>query len=160
MGSPTRIRRHQRRQPPGYLALLIALTLVLAGASLPTHAAPGTVVHTLKGKMANDPNSRVKVRVVVRNRDPKRLKGLEFSNLDAFCDEDPAGQLTGKAGKNLGPGVEFDNSVRWVSFPRNPSRQVNLVGKLRRHGKKLTGRLEVFSNTTCANAGGKVTLRK
>jgi len=142
---------------------LVAAVAVCLGAILavaPASASAGRVVHTLKGKMANDPNSRVKVKVVVRNGDPKRLKGLEFKNLDAFCDDPPAGELSGKAGKNQGPGVEFDNSVRWVSFPANPSRHVNLVGKLRRHGRKLTGRLEVFSNTICANAEGRVTLRK
>jgi hypothetical protein len=47
-----------------------------------------------------------------------------------------------------------------VSFPANPPRQVNMVGKLKRRGRKATGRLEVGSNESCANTDDRVTLRK
>jgi hypothetical protein len=144
-------------------AWIAALTACVAVAAVSTAAAARTegAVHKLKGKMAGDANSAVSVKVVVRNGDPRRLKELEFKRLDAFCGDDPAGELSGKGGRNLGPGVEFDNSFNWFSFPQQPApRQVNMFGKLRREGKKLGGRLEVLSNSTCANAQGRVTLRK
>lgn len=139
---------------------LAAVCLAVGLLAVPSTAAAGRVVHTLKGGIAGDANARVKMKVVVRNGDPRRVKGLSYRNLDADCNGTPAGQLSGSAGRNLGPGVEFDNSFRWVSFPANPPRQVNMVGKLKRRGRKATGRLEVGSNESCANTDDRVTLRK
>ena len=46
-----------------------------------------------------------------------------------------------------------------MSYPANPSRYVNMFGKVRRRGA-ITATLEIFNNDFCSNAKGKVRLRK
>ena len=135
----------------------IVLGLVIAGLALPAGASAARTTYTLKGKVDGDANSRVSVKVVVRNGQPQRLKGLTYRNLDSDC---AAGELSGSGGKNLGASVEFNNSFRWVSYPQGGSRHVNMYGKVRRRGRRITATLEVFDNENLCDAKGKVTLRK
>jgi hypothetical protein len=140
-----------------------ALVLLPAGAD-----AAKTKSHKLEGRMVGDPNSRVSMTVVTRRGDPKRVKRLRYRNLDTFCDlddevgfETPVGDRSGSAGRNIGPGVELDNSFRWVSFPEDPPRQVNVVGKVKRRGKKVTGTIEVLDNEApVCQAEGRFTATK
>jgi hypothetical protein len=123
--------------------------------------------HRLEGPVAGDANASVAISVVVKNGEPRKVKGLRYENLDKFCDQDdevgyetPAGETSGSAGKNIGPGIESDNSFRWVSNPSDPARSVNIVGKVKQHGKKVTGLLEVFFNDEPCKAEGKFTATK
>ena len=136
--------------PPAAIALLLVLTLAAPAVS---GKGKNAKVHELSGKIAGDANAKVSLEVVVRNREPRKVRNLVYKNIDTFCDQDaevgfetPVGDRSGKGGKNLGPRVEFDNSFRWVSNPDNPSRTINIVGKVKRRGKKVTGLLEVYFN--------------
>jgi hypothetical protein len=131
------------------LAVLIAIAaVVFAGAAI-----AATKTHKLAGPVEGDANAKVKIQVVVKNGDPKRVKKLTYTNLDTFCDNDDevgfetaVGDRSGSAGKNLGPKIEADKSFRWVSYPTDPDRTVNVVGKVKPSGKKASGLLEVFFN--------------
>ena len=141
--------------------LVLVGCALLAALALPGTALGAARTYTLKGKVEGDANSAVSVKVVVVSGKPRRLKGLTYRNLDANCDGSPTGELSGSAGRNVGPsGFEFDGSFRWVSYPANPSRNVNMFGKVRRRGRLITATLEVFNNDFCSNAKGKVRLRK
>jgi len=141
---------------------LVVLAVIVAA---PGVAAAAKVTHTLEGAMVGDANSSVKLKVVVKNGEPSKVKALTYENLDAFCNEDgttitPAGELSGNAGKALNRRVEFDNSFNWFSNPADPSRRVELFGKLKQKGKKAVGTIGVFANDTCAAAKGQVKLAK
>jgi hypothetical protein len=149
--------------------LLVAGALVTVALLLPAGAdAAKKKSHKLEGRMSGDPNSSISITVVTRGGDPKRVKRLRYRNLDTFCDlddevgfETPAGDRSGSAGRNIGPGIEFDNSFRWVSFPQVPPRQVNVVGKVKRRGKKVTGTIEVLDNEVpVCQAEGRFTASK
>jgi hypothetical protein len=124
------------------LALWLAITAIAGGAT-----------HKLDGKVNGDSNGTVSLQVVVRDGKPKKVKKLEYENLDTFCDQDdavgfetPVGDRSGKAGRNVGPSIEANRSFRWVSYPDDPPRQVNVVGKVKRRGTKVEGKIEVFFN--------------
>lgn len=139
--------------------VLICCALMVAFA-LPGTALGATTTYTLKGKVEGDANSVVSVKVVVVNGKPRRLKGLAYRNLNASCDGSPTGEVSGFAGKNLGPSIELGGSFRWVSYPTDPSRFVNMFGTVRRRGRLITATLEVFNNDACSNAKGSVRLRR
>jgi hypothetical protein len=154
------VRHGRRRLAAPVLAAALAVAL-----ALPTGAA--AKVYTLNGKVKGDSNSDVSVKVVVRNGEPQRLKGLTYRNLDATCNVDgtttvPAGELSGTGGKNVGPSVEVDNSFRWVSYPDDGARYVNMFGNLKKGGRLIKATLEVYDNdpAVCAAAKGTVTLRQ
>ena len=139
--------------------LAVGGIVVLAVAAATAYAAKTT--YELEGPVEGDANARVSLKVVVKDGKPRAVKGLRYENLDTFCDQDaevgyetPAGERSGSAGKNEGPRIESDNSFRWVSYPSDPSRSVNVVGKVKRHGKKVTGLLEVFFNEEPCKAEG------
>lgn len=126
-------------------------------------------VRTLKGKVVGDENSAVSVKVVLKNGKPKRLKGLTYTNLDAYCDPDGSfgpqapeyvGEVSGSAGKNLGPRIEVGGYFDWFSYPESPSRQVTFAGRLKNGGKKAVGDIGVFNNESCENAQGQAKLTK
>jgi hypothetical protein len=140
------------------LAVLIAIAaVVFAGAAI-----AATKTHKLAGPVAGDANAKVKIQVVVKNGEPRKVKKLTYKNLDTFCDHDDevgfetaAGDRSGSAGKNLGPKIESDGSFRWVSYPTDPDRTVNVIGVVKQKGKKVGGLLEVFFNDfpTCKAEG-------
>jgi hypothetical protein len=147
--------------PPIGIAAVFLLVVALA---LPAAATAAKKTFKLSGPVAGDANAEVEISVTVKNGKPKKVKKLSYENLDAYCDlddevgyETPDGERSGSAGVNVGPPVEADRSFRWVSFPEDPSRQVNVVGKVKRRGKKVTGFLEVFFNETPCKAEGDFT---
>ncbi|MGH2987271.1 MAG: hypothetical protein ACRDLO_11390 [Solirubrobacterales bacterium] len=132
------------------LSAACAITLALA---LAITAIAGGVTHKLEGNVDGDSNGTIRLQVVVKDGKPKKVKKLEYENLDTFCDQDdavgfetPVGDRSGNAGRNVGPSIEANRSFRWVSYPEDPSRQVNVIGKVKRRGNKVNGKIEVFFN--------------
>jgi hypothetical protein len=123
----------------------------------------------LKGKVVGDANSDVSVKVVLRNGKPKRLKGLTYKNLDAYCDPDGSlgpqdpqfvREVSGSAGTNRNPRIEVGGYFNWFSYPDNPSRQGTFAGRLRNRARKAVGKIFVGNNESCENAQGRAVLVK
>ncbi len=142
-------------------------TMVLLGGlgalALCLPAAAIAATKTYKGKMVGDTNSSVILEAKVKNGKPTKVTGLKYKNLDAVCNEDgstvtPAGELSGKAGKNQNPRVEFNNAFNWFSYPTG--RTVQLPGRFKDRGRKVVGTIGVFDNVNCAAAEGKVKLSR
>jgi hypothetical protein len=142
----------------------------LVGALLLAATAPADIqARTLKGTVVGDENSAVSIKVVLKNGKPKRLKGLTYENLDAYCDPDGSfgpqapeyvGEVSGSAGRNRGPRIEVGGYFDWFSYPESPSRQVTFAGRLKNGGKKAVGNIGVFNNESCENAEGRAVLLK
>jgi len=148
----------------------------LVGALAAPAAAPAAVhVYKVTGTVHAEGvpgTGTMSVKVVVKNGEPKRLRNLTYKNLPARCNVSdvplqpqyvPAGALSGSGGANVGGGLEFDRSFRWVSYPSNPPRYVNMLGKVSGNGTRIfKGRIEVFNNTpgACQAAVGTFTARK
>jgi len=158
-----------------YLSTRRLITPCVLAAALILPAAAPAKINRLKGTVHAEgvPGTGiVRVHVKVgRNGAPKRVTKVVYKNLDARCNVgdletpvyQPAGEVSGNAGKNRGPGIEFDRSFRWVSYPKAASRYVNVLGKLNRRGTKIRkGRIEVGNNApgACQLAVGTFTARK
>ena len=153
------------------IGLVCALAATVA---LPGAASAGKVTHKLSGKMVDeatstaDANSKVTVKVVVKNGKPKALKGLIFQNLNGYCRDEPESPLyfvnefSGTGGKNQNPRIEVGNLFNWFSYPTDPPRSVEFFGKIKNNGKKILANLNVYNNTVgqCSFAKGKVKLTK
>jgi hypothetical protein len=156
------------------MRLGLVCVLALAILAVPASAGAATVTHTLSGKMVDeatsetDANSKVTVKVVVRNGKPVRLKALAFRRLNGYCrDEagDPlyfVGQFGGVGGRNRNPRIEVGNLFNWFSYPSNPPRRVEFFGKIRNRGQRIVANLNVYNNTPgqCSFAKGRVRLTK
>jgi hypothetical protein len=151
------------------VGMAIVAALLLA---VPASASAAKATHKLTGKMVDeansttDANSKVSVKVVVKNGEPKRLKALKFDNLNGYCRDEMDGPLyfvnefSGRGGRNLNRRIEINNIFNWFSNPETPSRRVEFYGKIKNSGKRITATLNVFNNTECSFAKGKVTLTK
>jgi hypothetical protein len=159
------MRRGTRIKLIGCVCALVGVLL------LPATAVAGKEVRTLKGGLVGDENSKLSLKVVLKNGKPKRVKGLKFENLDAYCSllgGAYVGELSGTGGKNLGPSVDpppLGWSFYWVSYPTDPSRMIEMNGKLLRkfNFNRAKGTMAVYSNVEfnqCGVAKGKFKLKK
>lgn len=150
----------------------LVLGLVLAAGAegaKTTHKLTGKMVDKANGSV--DPNSKVSVKVVVKNGEPRRLKALRFDNLNGYC-RDVAdgplyqtGEFSGVGGKNLSPRIENNGIFNWFSYPPdppNPPRRVEFFGKIKKQGKRIDATLNVYNNASgqCSFALGTVALKK
>jgi hypothetical protein len=126
---------------------------------------------SLNGKIVGDENSQVTLKIVVKNGEPKKVKGLTYANFDAYCDADgslgPApphyvGEITGSAGKNVGTKIYPDGDFYWVSYPDDGARMVEGWGTVKKGGKKVVGDIAVYNNDLdqCETAKGKYKVSK
>jgi hypothetical protein len=141
---------------------------------LPAMASAGIQVHKLSGVFhgENVPGTgKVSIKVVVKDGKPVSVKELKYKNLPAGCNVsetpgspifEPAGTLSGDAGKNRNPpGIEVGRRLQWFSYPGNGARQVTMNGRLNKSGTKIfKGRLEVGNNQACQGARGTFTAKK
>jgi hypothetical protein len=135
---------------------------------LPATAVAGQEVRTLKGGLVGDANSMVQFKVVLKNGKPKKVKRLRFENLDAYCRGAYVGELSGTGGRNLGFGPDpppLGWTFYWVSYPTDPSRMIEMYGKLLRrfNFNRARGTMAVYSNQEfdqCGAASGEFRLRK
>lgn len=153
-------------------AALAALACVLAGAcAAPAAAAVNRLTGTVQA-VGVPGRGTVHIHVKLNRRGaPVRVTKVVYQGLDARCNVgepgspayEPAGELSGNAGRNIGPAVEFDRTFRWVSYPARQPRFVNVFGKLNRRGTRITrGRIDVAVNTpgACQTAVGTFTARR
>jgi hypothetical protein len=151
---------------PPIRTLVVACVLVVALAVPALAPAAKKKTYSLSGPATGDANGKVSLKVVVKNGKPKKIKGLAYENLDAFCRVDestmvPAGEFTGSAGTNLNPpGIEPGRLMQWFSYPENPSRQVTMNGKVSANGKTAKGTIGVFNNEECGAAEFDFTAKK
>ena len=137
----------------GSLVCALVATGLLA---VPVSLEAAKKTYRLAGPVEGDPNATVSVQVVVKNKKPRKLKNLEYENLDAHCNVDgttiePAGELTGNAGRNLAGFQDPQHSLfQWFSFPNDGARQVDANGRVKQRGKKIVGVISVYDNTGCA----------
>jgi hypothetical protein len=137
----------------GSLVCALVATGLLA---VPVSLEAAKKTYRLAGPVEGDPNATVSVQVVVKNRKPRKLKNLEYENLDAHCNVDgttiePAGELSGNAGRNLAGFQDPQHSLfQWYSFPNDGARQVDARGRVKMKGKKVVGEIDVYDNARCA----------
>ncbi|MEX2447321.1 MAG: hypothetical protein WD404_01085 [Solirubrobacterales bacterium] len=149
----------------------LAPACVLVAALVLPAAAPAKI-NVLKGTVHAEGvpgTGTVRVHVKVGNNGkPRKVTRVIYRNLDARCNVgdfenpvyEPAGELSGNAGRNQGTGIEFDRSFRWVSYPQSPPRSVNVLGRLNRKGTRISGgKIEVGNNLpgACQLAKGTFT---
>jgi hypothetical protein len=154
---------------------LISVCALVGTLAAPAAAGAAVHVYRLTGTVHAEGvpgTGKMSVKVVVRNGEPKRLRNLTYRNLPARCNVSdtplqpqyvPAGRVSGSGGANVGGGLEFDRSFRWVSYPSKPPRYVNMLGKVSGNGKRIfKGRIEVFNNTpgVCQAAVGTFTAKR
>jgi hypothetical protein len=156
------MRRATRIKLIGCVCALVGVLL------LPATAVAGKEVRTLRGGLVGDENSKLSLKVVMKNKKPKRVKGLKFENLDAYCRGAYVGELSGTGGKNLGFGPDpppLGWTFYWVSYPQDPPRMIEMYGKLLRkfNFNRAKGTMAVYSNQEfdqCGAAQGEFRLRK
>lgn len=146
---------------------LVAALVVPAAAAAKVNKLKGTV-HAVGVPGTGTVTVHVKVGA---GGEPKKLTKVVYRNLDARCNVgdletpvyEPAGEVSGDAGTDVGAGIEFDRSFRWVSYPASPPRSVNVLGKLNRKGTRIkNGEIEVGNNAAgaCQFAVGTFTAKK
>jgi hypothetical protein len=152
---------------------LAAIASALLGALLVPATASGALkFRTLKGSVVGDQNSFVSLQVGFKNGKPKRVRGLVYRNLDTYCDPDgslgpeapePVGEVSGRGGQNRGPSVEYNWTFYWVSYPNEPSRMIEMNGKLLRrfNFNRAVGTMAIHHNEgPCQTATGRFRLKK
>jgi hypothetical protein len=161
------MRRATRIKLIGCVCALVGVLL------LPATAVAGKEVRTLRGKLVGDENSRVSLKVVLKNKKPKRVKGLRFENLNAYCSllgGAYVGELSGTGGVTAPGDFEVDPpplgwTFTWFSYPQNPSRMIEMNGKLLRkfNFNRARGTMAVYSNeefNQCGVAKGTFRVKK
>jgi hypothetical protein len=122
------------------LKLLIPACALIGALALAPGADAGkkTKTHKLAGSVEGDANSKVTMKVKVKNRKPKKVKSFAWENLDGFCSGAPAGEQSGTLSQSTG--LAALNSFR-VFGPYDQATSVgdvvDISGFVRRRGKKI-----------------------
>src|SRR5918994_4377099 len=67
-----------------------------------------TKTHKLTGSVVGDANSKLTMKVKVKNGDPKKVKNFTWENLDGYCTGSPAPEQSGTLSQSTGPAALND----------------------------------------------------
>jgi hypothetical protein len=131
---------------------------VLAGALVLAPVADAgkkkTKTHKLTGSVAGDANSKLTMKVKVKNRKPKKVKSFTWENLDGYCSGTPAAEQSGTLSQSTG--LAAVNDFR-VFGPYDQATSVgdvaDISGFVRKKGKKIANGLisVAFNDGFCSS---------
>jgi len=127
-----------KRTATAAITLVAAASLMLAGSAL-----AGTKTYKQTGHVVGDKGSLVKLRVKVKNGDPKQIKGFKANNVITRCDTKNGRKVKRYDYFSLDPiTIDSDNEFDIVLTNSAIGLKISLDGDVKKHGKKVVGEIK------------------
>lgn len=114
------------------IALLTAAALLLAGSAL-----AGSKTYKQSGQIVGDKGSKIKLRVKVKNGEPKEIKGFKAKNVITRCDD----TIKRYDYESLSPIPLHDGEFKITLTDTAIDLKIMLKGHTKRHGKAVNGKI-------------------